>query len=381
MKLLFDVSATQPNSSGKRHGGGRYGEIILFRMIERKLKFACFYDSSKWLNPKVKTACQKGKIPLHDVCGSSVKQIVSEYGYTRLYSCLPQELAELTCCEVYGTVHGLRVFETPYDTIFYHYHHSLKEWGKFTIKKLLNSWFRHRKHGEYLRRYIQSSFRLITVSEHSRYSILSFFPEMKDEKIRVFYSPNTSCGEKKERNPAIFRYFLAVSGNRWEKNNLRAVMAFDRLVTDGRLPQDVKMIVTGIRDNIFKYRVKNPDRFVFLGYVDDDVLEQLYTDAYLFVYPSLNEGFGYPPIEAMRYGVPVIASPLSSMAEICGAGALYFDPFSVEEIMNRMLMMMQPEIYQEYSCKGQEQYKRVLEKQQKDLDELIDYITNFNDYE
>ena len=74
---------------------------------------------------------------------------------------------------------------------------------------------------------------------------------MKDEKIRVFYSPNTSCGEKKERNPAIFRYFLAVSGNRWEKNNLRAVMAFDRLVTDGRLPQDVKMIVTGIRDNIF----------------------------------------------------------------------------------------------------------------------------------
>lgn len=96
MKLLFDVSATQPNSSGKRHGGGRYGEIILFRMIERKLKFACFYDSSKWLNPKVKTACQKGKIPLHDVCGSSVKQIVSEYGYTRLYSCLPQELAELT---------------------------------------------------------------------------------------------------------------------------------------------------------------------------------------------------------------------------------------------------------------------------------------------
>ena len=127
--------------------------------------------------------------------------------------------------------------------------------------------------------------------------------------------------------------------------------------------------------------MKNPDRFVFLGYVDDDVLEQLYTDAYLFVYPSLNEGFGYPPIEAMRYGVPVIASPLSSMAEICGAGCLYFDPFSVEEIMNRMLMMMQPEIYQEYSCKGQEQYKRVLEKQQKDLDELIDYITNFNDYE
>jgi hypothetical protein len=53
-----------------------------------------------------------------------------------------------------------------------------------------------------------------------------------------------------------------VSGNRWEKNNLRAVMAFDRLVTDGRLPQDVKMIVTGIRDNIFKYRVSIYNRLL-----------------------------------------------------------------------------------------------------------------------
>lgn len=46
--------------------------------------------------------------------------------------------------------------------------------------------------------------------------------------------------EKKRTKSCYFRYFLAVSGNRWEKNNLRAVMAFDRLVTDGRLPQDVK---------------------------------------------------------------------------------------------------------------------------------------------
>lgn len=375
MKLLFDVSATQPNSSGKRHGGGRYGEIILFRMIERKLKFACFYNSSKWLNPKVKMACQKGGIPLHDVCGSSVKQIVSEYGYTRLYSCLPQELAELTCCEVYGTVHGLREFETPYDTIFYHYHHSLKEWGKFTIKKLLNSWFRHRKHVEYLRRYIQSSFRLITVSEHSRYSILSFFPEMKDEKMRVFYSPNTSCEEKKEQNPAIFRYFLAVSGNRWEKNNLRAVMAFDRLVSAGRLPQDICMVVTGTHGNSFRYRLQNPSRFSFLGYVDDDVLERLYADAFVFVYPSLNEGFGYPPIEAMRYGVPVIASPLSSIAEVCAGGVLYFNPFSVEEIMNRMMMIIQPEVYNEYVRKGLAQHQKIVERQRRDLDGVIDYIT------
>lgn len=58
-----------------------------------------------------------------------------------------------------------------------------------------------------------------------------FFPEMKDERY-VYFIALIHHVEKKERNPAIFRYFLAVSGNRWEKNNLRAVMAFDRLVTD-----------------------------------------------------------------------------------------------------------------------------------------------------
>ena len=77
----------------------------------------------------------------------------------------------------------------------------------------------------------------------------------------------------------------------------------------------------------------------------------------------------------MRYGIPVIASPLSSIAEICGGGALYFNPFSVEEIMNRMLMMMQSNIYQEYCDKAKTQYCRIAERQHRDLDGIIDYIT------
>ena len=374
MKLLYDLSATQPNLSGKRHGGGRYGEIILLRMVGRGVKFGCFYDGSKWLNPEIREACERGGIMMHDVYGSSVERIVSEYGYTRIYSCLPSKrLPLLTCCAVYGTVHGLRDFETPYDSIFYHYRHSAKEWMKYLVKKMLLPWYRYHCFRGYSC-YFNTSFRLITVSEHSRFAFLSFFPELKEDQMRVYYSPNTSSLEKLERNPNAPRYFLAVSGNRWEKNNLRAMMAFDRLVSAGRLPQDIRMVVTGTHGNSFRYRLQNPSRFSFLGYVDDDVLERLYADAFVFVYPSLNEGFGYPPIEAMRYGVPVIASPLSSMAEICAGGVLYFNPFSVEEIMNRMMMIIQPEVYNEYVHKGLEQYQRIVERQQKDLDGVIDYI-------
>lgn len=374
MNLLFDLKATQPNTSGKRHGGGRYGEIIFFRMIERHIKFACFYDSKLWLNPDVQKLCQQYKIPLYDLQKESIEDIIRNHNISRLYSCLPGKLAKLTCCEVYGTVHGLREFETPFDNIFYQYKNSFKETLKFTIKKLLCKQFHNKKHSDYLDKYINSQFHLITVSEHSKNAFLAYFPELKNKNFPVFYSPNTSLKEKTIRTRNDEKYFFLVSGNRWEKNNLRAIMAFDRLA-DYNCMKDIRMKVTGTKGNNFRYKIKHPDRFDFLGYVDDQELESLYANAYIFVYPSLNEGFGYPPLEAMRYKIPVIASPLSSIAETCSGGALYFNPFSVEEIMNRMLMVTtNSNLYSDLSQKGYEQYLKIRERQIKDLDLLIDYI-------
>ena len=105
-------------------------------------------------------------------------------------------------------------------------------------------------------------------------------------------------------------------------------------------------------------------------------MEKLYANALVFVYPSLNEGFGYPPLEAMKYGVPVIASPFSSIPEVCGGSVLYFNPFSVEEIMNRMLMIMDDNLHYEYSQKALLRYSEIKRKQDEDLNRLIDYINN-----
>lgn len=374
VKLIFDLLNTQPQCGSKRHGGGIYGEIIFFRMIERGIHFACFYDSRIWLNPKVEEACRTHHIALYDVKGTTVEKIVKANGFTRLYSCLPGAMASLTCCEVYGTVHGLRDFETPFDSIFYRYPSSMMQKVKFTVQRILKDYVHALRHRRYLKRYINGKFHFITVSEHSRYGFLSYFPEMKEDRLKVFYSPNTSSSVPAKKIPGIDKYFLLVSGNRWEKNNLRAIMAFDRLLTAGRI-NGVKMKITGITSSAFKYKIQNPDAIELLGYVDDDELDSLYANAFAFVYPSLNEGFGYPPIEAMRYGVPVIASPVTSMAEICGGGALYFDPYSVEEIMNRMLMISAPDTHAEYSRKALDQYARIRARQDRDLDALIDYIT------
>lgn len=374
MNLLFDLKATQPNVSGKRHGGGRYAEVIFFRMVELNIKFSCFYDSSKWINPEIKQICDERKIPLYDIYKNTIDNIIQSNKIDRLYSAIPGKLAELTCCDVIGTIHGMREFETPFDNYFYKYSNNLKAVLKFTLKKLFKEVYLLRKRRLYLNRYINSSFRFITVSEHSYYAFLAYFPELKDKELKVFYSPNTSLRMNVSCTKTSERYFLLVSGNRWEKNNLRAIIAFDRLVSNGLL-KGVRMKITGANAGNFRYKVKNIDSFDFLGYVSDEELNNLYSNAYLFVYPSLNEGFGYPPIEAMKYKVPVISSPFTSMAEICDSGALYFNPFLIEEIMGRMLMMMDKYIHAEYSERGYNQYLKIRKRQERDLDSLIEYIT------
>ena len=113
-----------------------------------------------------------------------------------------------------------------------------------------------------------------------------------------------------------------------------------------------------------------------MDYVDDIDLENLYANAYSFIYPSLNEGFGYPPIEAMHYGIPVLSSPFSSIPEVCGDAAIYFNPFSIDEIKNRILMILQPEIYNHYTKLSNQRYDFITKKQNEDLNRLVEYLFN-----
>ena len=74
------------------------------------------------------------------------------------------------------------------------------------------------------------------------------------------------------------------------------------------------------------------DSVVFLDYVHEDDLPYLYSEAKLLIFPSLYEGFGSPPLEAMACGCPVIVSRAASLPEVCGDAAYYVDPLSVDSI-------------------------------------------------
>ena len=122
-------------------------------------------------------------------------------------------------------------------------------------------------------------------------------------------------------------------------------------------------------------KIVNTQKFKLLPYVSSDEIESLYMNAYAFVYPSLNEGFGYPPLKAMGYGVPVIASSAASIPEICSNAALFFNPLSMDELSNRILQIeYSSSIRHDLIEKGYNRFNELLIKQKNELPIMLNEI-------
>ena len=373
MNLLFNLVAVQPIHSAKFHGGGSYGEVIFWALVKRlygkvtepaevadaSLSLFCAYDGKKYLDPAILDACKTQNIPLFDINEKTPQQIINENQidtfYTPLYSL--EKKWDIDVKDFVFTWHGARALEMQYS------------WAGVGFAKKLGQKF-------------EALVRYITVSEHSRASIKAFFPELMDLEIPVLYSPMRSYEPEGFLPPGVAKkkYFLLTSGARWEKNNLRAARAFDELVgmyqSQGK-PFDYKMVITGATNaRAYLRHLKHKDRFVLLGYVENRELEFLHQNAYAFVFPSLNEGFGYPPVQSMRYGVPVAASGTTSIPEVCGDAVLYFDPYSVSEIKNRLVQLLDARIYADFAERAPKRYAQVHARQAEDLEKAVDFILN-----
>ncbi len=384
MNLLFNLVAVQPIHSAKFHGGGSYGEVIFWALVKRGVQFSCAYDSRKYLDPMILDACKTQNIPLFDINEKTPQQIIDENQidtfYTPLYSL--EKKWDINVKDFVFTWHGVRALEMQYSWAGVGFAKKLGQ--KFeALVRYRESWKKHYYKPKYqalAARMAEGKARTITVSEHSRASIKSFFPELLDLEIPVFYSPMTEYEPEGFLPPGVAakKYFLLTSGARWEKNNLRAAKAFDELVgmyqSQGK-PFDFKMVITGATNaRAYLRHIKHKDRFVLLGYVESKELEFLHQNAYAFVFPSLNEGFGYPPVQSMRYGVPVAASGTTSIPEVCGDAVLYFDPYSVSEIKNRLVQLMDAVIYADFAARAPKRYAEVHERQSRDLELAVDFI-------
>ena len=193
--------------------------------------------------------------------------------------------------------------------------------------------------------------RLITVSEFSKKDIIKFIGYDED-KIDVIYSGiDHSLFYPRDKELARARVaqeyglhspFLCYV-SRIEpkgKNHFRLLDAFEKFKK--KHPSDYKLLLVGSDWNgaeQFHSRVQDSpvkDDIVFTGFAPNEMLPEIYSAADLCVYPSLFEGFGFPVIEAMACGAPVICSNTSSLEEISRNRTPNFDPYSVEEIYTRL---------------------------------------------
>jgi glycosyltransferase involved in cell wall biosynthesis len=379
MKLLYDLTATQPNASGKFHGGGKYAIVVFFELLKRNINIECVWNSSKYMREDIVETCKKRSIILHDIFHESLENIIDNGKYDIYYSALagvyPWFANKQT--KYIGTVHGLRELETPNDIYYwFKYNLSFREKAR-KVFDWLSAGKRLKRKAD--ARLIRENFSFVTVSKHTKNSILAYYPSIKEKDIKVFYSPSTSINRNSISSYSLEKYFLMVSGNRPEKNVLRALLALDELFSEREEFKNFNVYVTGATSKSFKCKFVNKDKFHFLNYVSEEVLDSLYAGAFCFIYPSLNEGFGYPPIEAMNYNVPVLASPFSSIYEVCDNAAIYFNPFSVKEIKARILeIVFDFNLYKEMCDKGEKRFAYILQKQSDDLKALIDHIIGLN---
>ena len=196
---------------------------------------------------------------------------------------------------------------------------------------------------------VKRSDRILTVSEASKRDILHFF-NVAPEKIVVVYNaiddhfwltpPDEEVARVRERYQLDHQFVLYVGNIKPHKNLVRLIESFAELRRTGF--EELKLLIIGdeisklpsLRRAVHGHKLHKHVRF--LGYVSDDTLRVLYRLAALFAFPSLYEGFGLPPLEAMASGTPVVASNQSSLPEVTGDAAVLVDPYDVASIVDGM---------------------------------------------
>lgn len=217
---------------------------------------------------------------------------------------------------------------------------------------------------------------VITPSEYAKKRI-NYFTHIVNEKLVVIYEgpKELSNGENiNDVNPlnkfSLLQgnYILHV-GTMFKRKNIPALIQAFSKVKDTNYP-DLKLVLAGSTSpasvesdhaQILLAIEKNnlQEDVIFTGYLTDKALAQLYKNAFIYVFPSLNEGFGIPVLEAFKYDLPVLVSNTTSLPEVGGDAALQFDPFNVDDIYIKIKTVLDnPQLRESMIIKGRERLKQ-----------------------
>jgi glycosyltransferase involved in cell wall biosynthesis len=210
-------------------------------------------------------------------------------------------------------------------------------------------------HFQMTKRVLAGAARIFAVSNFTRNEIEKLF-EIPSDRVEVVYNAiderflhgHASAADRDliaRRYQVTYPFLLYAGRISPHKNVVRMIEAFSALKTELERDQaypDLKLIIIGddlsgnpdLRRTVVRSGVQHDVRF--LGFVPIEVLRIFYDEAKIFVFPSLYEGFGLPPLEAMVHGTPVVTSNVSSLPEVVGNAAVLVNPENVFEIMRAL---------------------------------------------
>ena len=212
---------------------------------------------------------------------------------------------------------------------------------------------------------IYRSDKIIAFSNFTKQEILQKL-NFKEEDIKVIYHGVRHDLFKKLTDTSLGfdlpeKFIFSVGSIEPRKNLIGLLKAFDKL--DLQIKNQYKLVLAGFKGwenkEIMKIISQNKDNIIYLGYISDEDLVKVYNKATCFIYPSFYEGFGLPPLEAMACGTPVICSNVSSIPEVGEDAVLYCDPYSIDDIKDKLELLLKDEnLQKELSQKGQNQAQK-----------------------
>lgn len=212
---------------------------------------------------------------------------------------------------------------------------------------------------------------IITGSENTKKDLIKHF-KIKSEKIRITYYARSHIYKKIDKKEIIYLYerykinygkkiILYVGNKKPHKNLERLLHAFYK----SKFKNEAVLIFVGKDFGAYTKlqeltsELELDDKIIHTGIISDEELVGTYNMADLFVFPTLYEGFGIPPLEAMACGTPVIASTTPAVKEVLGDAAYYFDPYNIDEISEAInTMMTDEELRLKFINKGLKQIEK-----------------------
>lgn len=327
MKIALNATIANPNQTGTGVYAANLASALMQLDHNHEFVIYCSHDMVDWFQDR-----RNGRVVT--VKGVNFKSPLQRifWEQTRLAPDLKRQRIDLLHSMAFTSpvVHTVRTVVTVHDLAFLQYPQTLTRAKRIYYKPVFTRSLRLTK-------------RIITPSETVRKQVIETFSVPPGTVIATPLAVgseflNVQFGAESRQKIAKYGvrapYLLAVGTLEPRKNLLLLLQAYD-LLRKANLPH--QLVVIGkrgwqnVQDSELAKRWQSSRDIVFTGYVDQQDLPHLYAGAEVFLFPSLYEGFGFPLLEAMAAGAPVLASDIPVHREVCGEAALFADPHNPEE--------------------------------------------------